>query len=95
MAQPTKRELLAQRAAPGTATAVTNSYTAQVPPKVRTAAYFAILIESALAALVTGVAAVWWPEMAPEIAGTASAILSATGLLAGGLGVAYRPTVNV
>lgn len=66
----------------------------QVPAKVRTIAYFTMLVASGVGALVTGVVAVWWPDMAPQVGATVAAVLSALGIIAGGLGVAYRPTAT-
>ena len=65
----------------------------QIPPIVRTVVYAVGLAWGTLATLVTGIAAVWWPDHAQAILATVGAGSSAVAFLAGGLGVAYRPTV--
>ncbi|WP_282946930.1 hypothetical protein [Cellulomonas endometrii] len=64
-----------------------------VPPRVRTVAYFILLGVSALVLLATGLAPIWFDDpQAQQIAATAGVISGVAGLIAGGLGVTYRPT---
>jgi hypothetical protein len=64
-----------------------------VPPKVRTAAYYILLVVSALVLLATGLAPIWLSDdLATRIVATCGVITGVAGLVAGGLGVAYRPT---
>ena len=65
----------------------------EVPPRFRTVAYFVGLIAGALVLLATGLAPIWFaPEVAENIQGTAGVISGVAAFVAGGLGVAYRPT---
>lgn len=64
-----------------------------VPPRVRTIAYFVLLGVSALVLLATGLAPIWFDDPdAQRVAATAGVISGVAGLIAGGLGVTYRPT---
>ena len=63
-----------------------------VPPRVRTVAYFLLLGISAAVLLVTGITPIWAPDMADQVVATGGVVTSVLGLIAGGLGVAYRPT---
>jgi len=67
--------------------------TPAVPPIVRTVAYFVLLAISAAVLIVTGLATIWLaPDMATKIVASGGVVTSALGVIAGGLGVAYRPT---
>ncbi len=64
-----------------------------VPPRVRTVAYYVLLILAALVLLATGLAPIWLDgDTATRVVATGGVITSVAGLVAGGLGVAYRPT---
>lgn len=64
-----------------------------VPAPVRTVAYFALLGVSALVLLATGLAPIWLDDpTATRVVASAGVLSGVAGLLAGGLGVAYRPT---
>lgn len=64
-----------------------------VPPRVRTVAYFTLFGLAAAVLLTRGVAEVWaTPVVAAKIADTARVVLEWLAVVAGGLGVAYRPT---
>lgn len=64
-----------------------------VPARVRTVAYFVLLGVSALVLLATGLAPIWFDDpQAQQVAATAGVISGVAGLIAGGLGVTYRPT---
>ncbi len=65
-----------------------------VPARVRTAAYFVLLGASAVVLLVTGVLPIWAPDLATPVIATGGVITSVLGTIAGGLGVAYRPTAG-
>lgn len=67
-------------------------YQPSIPPQVRTVIYALGLTVGTLAVLVTGVAAVWWPDYAPQVLATVGAVTSSTSFLAGATGVVYRPT---
>jgi|GEM_PF-1798574 len=64
-----------------------------VSPRVRAAAYFVLLGCSALVLLATGLAPIWLAaDTATRVVATGGVVTSVAGLVAGGLGVAYRPT---
>jgi len=64
-----------------------------VSPRVRGVAYFTLLACSALVLLATGLAPIWLAaDTATRVVATGGVITSVAGLIAGGLGVAYRPT---
>ncbi len=79
---------------------MTETYTAElvstppaVPEIVRTVAYFIILGLSAVVLLATGLAPIWLaPDVATKVVASGGVFVSVFGLIAGGLGVAYRPT---
>ncbi len=64
-----------------------------VPAIVRTVAYFIILGLSALVLLCTGLAPIWLDaELSTKVVASGGVFTAVFGLIAGGLGVAYRPT---
>jgi hypothetical protein len=73
----------------------TTPTTPAVPERVRTVAYFVMLGASALVLLCTGLAPVWLgPDVATQVVASGGVVTSVLGLIAGGLGVAYRPTAS-
>lgn len=66
-----------------------------VPPIVRTVAYFVLLSASAIVLLCVGLAPIWLgAEIATKVVASGGVVTSVLGLIAGGLGVAYRPTAS-
>jgi hypothetical protein len=64
-----------------------------VPARVRTVTYFVLLGVSALVLLTTGLAPLWLDDpTATRLVASAGVLSGVAGLLAGGLGVTYRPT---
>lgn len=64
-----------------------------VPPRVRTVAYFLLLGASAFVLLATGLAPIWLDaDVATKVVASGGVLTSVFGVIAGGLGVAYRPT---
>lgn len=63
-----------------------------VPPAVRSGVYFAALIVGALATGAIGVTAALNPDSADIVAAVVGAVNGVILTIAGGLGVAYRPT---
>lgn len=64
-----------------------------VPERVRTVAYFLLLAGSAVVLLAQGLAPIWLAEpVAGQVVQSAGVVAAVLGLIAGGLGVAYRPT---
>lgn len=65
----------------------------QVPPRVRTVAYFVLLVAAAVVLLAQGLAPIWLePDTASKVVSSAGVFSAVFGLIGGGLGVAYRPT---
>jgi hypothetical protein len=65
----------------------------KIPAKWRTRVYVALLIVSAIALITSGVTAIWLdPLLAANIDKTVTVISNSVGLIAGGLGFAFRPT---
>jgi len=70
-----------------------NTDSPSVPARVRTVAYFLGLVAGALVLAATGIAPVWFePDVADQVVRTAGVISGVAAFVAGGLGVAYRPT---
>jgi hypothetical protein len=68
-------------------------FTPAIPARVRTVAYFALLALSAVVLLAQGLAPVWLdPDTADQVVRSAGVVTGVAGLIAGGLGVTYRPT---
>lgn len=64
-----------------------------VPERVRTVAYFLLLGASAVVLLSQGLGEIWLAEdVAVKVTASAGVVSGVLGLIAGGLGVAYRPT---
>ena len=69
--------------------------TPAVPPRVRSATYYIGLAIGALTLAATGLAPIWLsPDLADQVASSAGVISGVGAFVAGGLGVAYRPTTN-
>lgn len=64
-----------------------------VPARVRTVAYFLGLTTGALVLAATGIAPIWLdPDTSERVVSTAGVASGVAAFVAGGLGVAYRPT---
>lgn len=64
-----------------------------IPPQVRTTAYFSIFGASAVVLLASGLAGVWLDgEVAVKVIASCGVVTSVLGFIAGGLGIAYRPS---
>lgn len=64
-----------------------------VPARVRAIAYYVLLALSAVVAMVSGLAPIWLTDpVATQVVATAGQATAVAGMIAGGLGVAYRPT---
>ena len=64
----------------------------EVPKKVRRVAYYVLLAVSALVLLAQGLAPIWLPDpVGGQVVSSAGVVTGVVGLIAGGLGVAYRP----
>jgi uncharacterized membrane protein HdeD (DUF308 family) len=68
-------------------------FTPAIPARVRTIAYFVLLALSAVVLCAQGLAPIWLdPDTADQVVRTAGVVTGVAGLIAGGLGVTYRPT---
>lgn len=66
-----------------------------IPPRVRTVAYVTLLLSSWAVLLVSGLAPIWLETTDMQrILATCGVVSSLLGAIAGGLGVAYRPTAG-
>lgn len=63
-----------------------------ISPRIRTAVYLIGLVVGALATAATGITAALDPDSAVVVAAIAGAVTGVVSTIAGGLGVAYRPT---
>lgn len=66
-------------------------YQPTISPKTRDAVYITGLVVTAATGLGTVVTGVLFPEVRAQAAEIAAGILTATGIIVSGLGVAYRP----
>lgn len=66
-------------------------YKPKVPVVVRDVAYWVTLGAAAASALATGLAGIWWPDIAPQVLATGGVVTTVTGIIGGGVGVIYRP----
>jgi hypothetical protein len=81
--------------APGPAPAPAPVDRPSIPPRVRTVAYFTLLLTSWAVLLVSGLAPIWLETTDMQrILATCGVVSSVLGAIAGGLGVAYRPTAD-
>ena len=68
-----------------------DDYKPTISRRVRDIAYFITLGVAATNALVVGVAVIWLPDLAANIAATGGVVTTVMGIIGGGLGVVYRP----
>ncbi len=66
-------------------------YQPTVPPQARAVVYYTTLAVAAASALISGLAGVWLPAIAPQILATTGVVTTVMGIIGGGLGVVYRP----
>lgn len=66
-------------------------YRPAVDPKVRDAVYWTTLATAAASALASGVAGVWFPDIAAQVLATGGVATTVMGIIGGGVGVVYRP----
>lgn len=71
-----------------------DAYQPTVPVNVRDAVYFLTLGTAAASALATGLAAIWFPDIAPQVLATGGVATTVMGIIGGGVGVVYRPGVQ-
>ncbi|WP_311878690.1 hypothetical protein [Microbacterium forte] len=81
----------AARRAAARAAIETDEYRPTVPVNVRDAVYWATLGTAAASALASGVAGIWFPEIAGQVLATGGVATTVMGIIGGGVGVVYRP----
>lgn len=70
---------------------IDDGYEPSVPVRVRDGVYWTTLGTAAASALASGIAGIWFPEIAPEVLATAGVLTTVMGIIGGGVGVVYRP----
>lgn len=76
----------AEATAPGA-----DPYKPTVPEPVRDAVYWTTLATAAASALASGVAGIWFPDLAGQVLATGGVLTTVMGIIGGGVGVVYRP----
>ena len=66
-------------------------YRPAVPGIVRDRVYWATLGTAAASALASGVAGIWFPDIAGQVLATGGVATTVMGIIGGGVGVVYRP----
>lgn len=66
-------------------------YQPKVPARVRDAVYWATLGTAAASALASGIAGIWFPDIAGQVLATGGVAATVMGIIGGGVGVVYRP----
>lgn len=66
-------------------------YEPNVPVSVRDGVYWATLATAAASALASGVAGIWFPDIAAQVLATGGVATTVMGIIGGGVGVVYRP----
>lgn len=68
-----------------------DSYRPSVPVSVRDGVYWITLGTAAASALASGVAGIWFPDIAGQVLATGGVATTVMGIIGGGVGVVYRP----
>ncbi|HUG50397.1 MAG TPA: hypothetical protein VLZ78_05310 [Terrimesophilobacter sp.] len=66
-------------------------YRPDVSEQVRGVVYFTTLGTAAASALASGIAGIWFPDVAAQVLATGGVATTVMGIIGGGLGVIYRP----
>lgn len=66
-------------------------YRPTVPGAVRDGVYWTTLGAAAASALASGVAGIWFPDIAGQVLATGGVVTTVMGIIGGGVGVVYRP----
>lgn len=62
-----------------------------VPGAVRDSVYWTTLGTAAASALASGIAGIWFPDIAGQVLATGGVLTTVMGIIGGGVGVVYRP----
>lgn len=68
-----------------------DAYRPSVPVSVRDRVYWITLGTAAASALASGVAGIWFPDIAGQVLATGGVATTVMGIIGGGVGVVYRP----
>lgn len=71
-----------------------SDYQPQVPASVRDGVYWTTLGTAAASALASGIAGIWFPDVAAQVLATGGVATTVMGIIGGGIGVVYRPGGN-
>lgn len=66
-------------------------YVPNVPVTVRDGVYWTTLATAAASALASGIAGIWFPDVAAQVLATGGVATTVMGIIGGGVGVVYRP----
>lgn len=66
-------------------------YEPTVPVNVRDGVYWLTLGTAAASALASGIAGIWFPDIAGQVLATGGVATTVMGIIGGGVGVVYRP----
>jgi len=66
-------------------------YEPNVPEGVRDGVYWVTLGTAAASALASGIAGIWFPDIAAQVLATGGVATTVMGIIGGGVGVVYRP----
>lgn len=69
-------------------------YQPTVPASVRDGVYWTTLGTAAASALASGIAGIWFPDIAGQVLATGGVATTVMGIIGGGVGVVYRPGVQ-
>jgi len=69
-------------------------YEPTVPVSVRDGVYWVTLATAATSALASGIAGIWFPDIAGQVLATGGVATTVMGIIGGGVGVVYRPGVQ-
>lgn len=67
------------------------AYQPDVSERTRGVVYFATMATAAASALASGIAGIWFPDIAAQVLATGGVATTVMGIIGGGLGVIYRP----
>lgn len=68
-----------------------DGYEPTVPVTVRDGVYWVTLATAAASALASGIAGIWFPDIAGQVLATGGVATTVMGIIGGGVGVVYRP----
>ncbi|MGB3375320.1 MAG: hypothetical protein WBA87_09290 [Microbacterium sp.] len=70
------------------------AYRPDVSERTRGVVYFTTLATAAASALASGIAGIWFPDIAAQVLATGGVATTVMGIIGGGVGVIYRPAAQ-